>query len=63
MSFKDLDKINFAVIIASCQTQARVYAEKRWPNIDICITELERKYVNRLAAIDEILICVETINE
>lgn len=63
MSFKDLDKINCAVIIATCLTSAVTYAKENWPDIDLVIQELDQSYLENLKRLEEITICVEAINE
>lgn len=63
MSFNDLDKINCAVIIAPCLTSAVIYAKENWPDIDLLIQELNQSYLENLKRLEEITICVETLNE
>lgn len=63
MSFNDLDKINCTVIIAPCLTSAVIYAKENWPDIDLLIQELNQSYLENLKRLEEITICVETLNE
>ena len=60
---KDYDKLNCAVIIATCITSAMVYAKEMWPDIEVVIQELNHNFIDELEKIGEVLICEDTINE
>ena len=60
---KDYDKLNCAVIIATCIASAMVYAKEMWPDIEVTIQELNHNFIDELEKIGEVLICEDTINE
>lgn len=63
LSLKDYDKLDCAVIIATCLTSAKIYAKERWPEVGVEIKELNQEYIDRLARSENILICEKTIDD